>query len=346
MTDFAIGSCRIEIGTGLLDVLGDRIRASGGEKSLRCAVVTDANVAALHLEKTKRSFARAGIGTDEFILAPGEKSKTFPVYMQLLSFLAAWHFTRSDAILALGGGVVGDLAGFAASTFLRGMRFFQAPTTLLAMIDSGIGGKTAVDLPEGKNLCGTFYPAEKVFCDVSALATLPRDIFADGSAEAVKYGVIRDARLFGEIEDGALVSDAEKTIARCAAIKAEIVARDLYDQGERRLLNFGHTFGHAIEIASDFSFSHGRAVAVGMMEITRIAVRRKLCGSDVAVRLEKTLQKAGLPTENPYDRAALAEIMLNDKKRRGTTLEWVVPRAIGRAELFPVEIGNLKEFLS
>ncbi len=346
MKQVNIAPCHAEIAAQIRHDIGQKLRALSPEKEFRAAIVTDRNVEKLYLADVQNSLAGAGIANVVFVVEPGENSKSFPTLEKLIDFLADQHFTRSDAVVALGGGIVGDLAGFAASTFLRGVRFFQMPTTLLAMVDSSIGGKTAVNLKAGKNLCGSFYQPEKIFADLETLATLPADTFADGAAEALKYGMICDEKLFALLGSGALQGDAEKIIARCIEIKATIVQGDTFDRGTRRLLNFGHTIGHAIEIASDFTVSHGHAVAIGMMEITRIAARHALCAAGTAEKLECALQSLHLPTENFYSVETMLETMLNDKKRHGDTLEFVIPKQVGKCELYPVAVHDLKRFLT
>ncbi len=341
-----IPPCRAEIASGIRHSIGKALRAANPEKSFRAAIVTDRNVGALYLDDVRRSLDKAKIDLVVFTVEPGEVSKSFSTLEKLVEFLAAQHFTRSDVLLALGGGVVGDLTGFAAASFLRGVPFYQVPTTLLAMVDSSIGGKTAINLAAGKNLCGTFYQPQKIFTDPETLATLPDAIFADGAAEALKYGMICDRELFAAISGGALQSDAETIITRCIEIKASVVQRDTFDRGERRLLNFGHTLGHAIEIASNFAISHGSAVAIGMMEITRIACRRQLCPAQTAEKLQTALKNLHLPTANPYPVDTMLQTMLNDKKRHGGILEFVVPRDIGKCELLPVPVDDLKDFLT
>lgn len=346
MPSIEIPPCRAEIAPGIRHKIGQTLRAANPEKSFRAAIVTDDNVSALHLDDVRRSLDEAKINFVVFTVASGEVSKSFPVLEKLVEFLAAQHFTRSDALLALGGGVVGDLTGFAAASFLRGVPFYQIPTTLLAMVDSSIGGKTAINLAAGKNLCGTFYQPQKIFTDPEMLATLPDAIFADGAAETLKYGMICDQKLFHAIAANALRNDAANIIARCVEIKASIVQRDTFDRGERRLLNFGHTIGHAIETASHFAVSHGSAVAIGMMEITRIACRRGFCPKQTAEKLQSALLNLHLPTENPYPVDTILQTMLNDKKRHGEILEFVIPHDIGKCELLPVSINDLKDFLT
>jgi 3-dehydroquinate synthase len=219
----------------------------------------------------------------------GEKSKNSVTYINLLNFLAENHITRTDALLALGGGVVGDLTGFAAATFLRGIKFIQCPTTLLAMVDSSVGGKTAIDLECGKNLAGAFYQPSVVICDITTLDTLSEKIFYDGCAEVIKYGVIASEELFEICRDG-FKDNIEEIIYRCVSIKRDIVMEDEFDTGMRQLLNFGHTIGHGIEACSKYYITHGTAVAIGMVLITKAAVKMNMCNEEVLVRLEKLIE--------------------------------------------------------
>ena len=242
---------------------------------------------------------------------------------------------------ALGGGVTGDMAGFAAAVYLRGIRYVQLPTTLLAAVDSSVGGKTAVDLAAGKNLAGAFCQPAAVLCDTDCLKTLPPDVFADGAAEAVKTGVLADPSLFTLFEDGTLTADPGAVIARCVQYKAGVVERDEKEQGERKLLNLGHTVGHAIEKCSGYTIPHGHAVAAGLAVIARAAERLGWTEGPIAERIAVCLAKNGLPTGTDFPAETLAEAALSDKKRAGGDITLVVPRAIGRCELKTLPVAEL-----
>ena len=236
---------------------------------------------------------------------------------------------------------MGDLTGFAAATYLRGVSFVQVPTTLLAAVDSSVGGKTAIDLSVGKNLVGAFWQPSLVLCDTDTLDTLPQEIFQDGCAEVIKYGMIGDAALLDLLERADLRDEAETVVARCVAHKRDLVEQDEFDTGARQLLNLGHTFGHGVEACSGYAVSHGRAVSIGMMMAARAAVAAGLCPADVPPRLGALLTRHGLPTTTDYTADALREPLLSDKKRAGDTLTLVLPRAWGRSELCPVPVDQM-----
>ncbi|MBQ6162884.1 MAG: 3-dehydroquinate synthase [Clostridia bacterium] len=321
---------------GILERCGEIIRNAAGGDSV--CVVTDDTVDALYGERCVASLLSSGYRVEKFVIPHGEQSKNASQFIRLLNFLAQKRFTRTDTVAALGGGVVGDLAGFAASCFTRGMKFVQIPTTLLAAVDSSVGGKTAIDLDAGKNLAGAFYQPEVVICDYLTLDTLPDDIFADGCAEVIKYGVIADAAFF-EFLKQPVRENIEKVITRCVELKRDVVAADEFDNGIRFILNYGHTVGHAVEANSDFTISHGKGVAIGMCAEARAAARMGICSADCADAVESLVRSYGLPTRSPYDVRTLTEKALSDKKRRGGTIGVVVPTEIGkcRVEKFPVE---------
>ena len=242
---------------------------------------------------------------------------------------------------ALGGGVTGDMAGFAAAVYLRGIRCVQLPTTLLAAVDSSVGGKTAVDLTAGKNLAGAFSQPAAVLCDTDCLKSLPAAVFADGAAEAIKTGVLCDETLFALFEDGTLTADPGEVIARCIAYKAGVVERDEKELGERKLLNLGHTVGHAIEKCSGFTIPHGHAVAAGLAIMARSAEALGWTEEPLAERIAACLERNGLPTGTDYTAEALAQAALSDKKRAGDTITVVVPRRIGECELKKLPVREL-----
>ena len=307
------------------------------------AIIADDTVDALYGDTVARALGDAGFTVKRKTFTHGECNKTIATYATLLDFLAENRLTRSDTVVALGGGVTGDMAGFAAATYLRGMAVAQIPTTLLAMVDSSVGGKTGVDLPAGKNLAGAFHQPIGVLCDPDVLVTLPHDVFADGAAEAIKYGMLCDEALFHTLASAGYHQQLESVIERCVSIKADICAGDECDLGNRQLLNLGHTLGHAIERCSHYTMPHGHAVAVGMVYATRIAIGLGLCEPGCLPLLVEALQKNQLPTEAPYPMEALAEIALHDKKRAGDTLMFVLPLAIGQCKLVPVPVQRLPE---
>ncbi|MBP0959173.1 MAG: 3-dehydroquinate synthase [Oscillospiraceae bacterium] len=261
---------------------------------------------------------------------------------ELYDFLAFNEITRSDCLVALGGGVVGDLTGYASATFLRGIDFIQIPTTLLAQVDSSIGGKTAIDIPAGKNLVGAFKQPLAVICDTSTLSTLNPEFFSDGMGEVVKYAMIRSYELFEILTEKDIKDNLEDVICRCIDIKRQIVENDEFDKGERMLLNFGHTFGHAIEKIQNFTgLSHGSAVSVGMCIITKLAIKQGLCSQDTYENLKNCLKKYNLPLSVDISYEELVKHCVNDKKRDADYINLVISTEIGKSELRKVPINSL-----
>jgi len=308
----------------------------------KIAVITDTNVARVYLEDVQSSLEQAGFETCSYAFAAGEKSKNLSTLSNILEFLADSGLTRTDAIVALGGGVVGDIAGFAAGCYLRGIKYAQIPTTLLAFVDSAVGGKTAVDLRAGKNLAGLFNPPSAVVADPGCLDTLSDEILSDGAAEAVKTGILDGEVLFSLVEKGEIRQNAEKIIELCILYKAKIVGMDEFERGLRKLLNLGHTVGHAIEKLSGYKIPHGQSVAMGIGVITRAAVRLGMCPHSDCARIISALSACGLPTETFYGASELAGASLADKKRSGSTITLVMPRAIGNCELLDIPVSDLQ----
>jgi 3-dehydroquinate synthase len=360
--DVSLGhrSYPVIIGEHLLAVAGQRIATT--VPGARVAVVSDENVAALHLGPLKASLVEHGLYLGEAVVAPGEASKSFPVLATLCERLLALGVERGDCVLAFGGGVVGDLAGFAASILRRGVRVVQMPTTLLAQVDSAIGGKTGIDTEQGKNLIGTFHQPSFVLADVSVLATLSPREFRAGYAEVVKYGLIGDASFFAWLEQnwaeifsasGGARRQAVETSARA---KAAIVAEDEREEsGRRALLNLGHTFGHALEAYAGYSqrLLHGEAIAIGMRLAFTYSVERGLCPASDAARVARHFAAAGLPIQIaaiPGPRPtpeALLRLMAQDKKVKGGRLALVLAHGIGQAFVErDVAVPLLTEFLA
>lgn len=331
----------VQIGHGLLGRAGELLPLEGVKK---VALITDDRVGPLYAARVEESLRAAGIKASNFSFPGGEEHKTLTTVGAILEFLAREGLTRTDLLIALGGGIVGDVAGFAASAFLRGIAFVQLPTTLLAAVDSSVGGKTGVNLTAGKNLAGAFYQPELVLCDCDSFETLTPEIFADGRAEAVKYGVIRDAALFTRLRTGDF-SDIVPIVKRCVELKAEIVAADEFESGERKLLNFGHTLGHAIERESGYEITHGHAVAIGMALMAKAAEAHGLTGEPCAEQIREALLANGLPVACPFAPEALLETLLSDKKRAGDTLTLVLPEQIGRCVLRPVPVSEVLDFI-
>lgn len=329
----ASGSYCVKIGHGLLDTLGAELAALAAGNVF---VVTDTNVAPYYLERTENSLKSAGFSVISEIISAGEPSKNLENYEKLLRRMAAAHLTRADTVVALGGGVTGDLAGFAAASYLRGIRLVQVPTTLLAMVDSSVGGKTAVDLPEGKNLVGAFHQPALVLCDLDTLDTLPQAVFREGCAEVIKTAILFDRPLFEDLKRDGLNFNRESVIARCVEHKRDIVAEDEFETGSRKLLNLGHTLGHAVEKCSGYAVAHGTAVAIGTA-----AMARAFCRED-GEEIHAVLQKFGLPLTTEFTPEELAEAALADKKRQGDTVTLVVPTAVGKCELCRLPVSELQ----
>ena len=329
----------VSIGGGLLHTCGQRLREVLAP--CRVAVITDSTVAPLYLKTVTGSLEGAGFTVCSYIFPAGEGSKNFTTLSAILEFLAEQHLTRTDCVAALGGGVTGDMAGFAAACYLRGIRCVQLPTTLLSAVDSSVGGKTAIDLAAGKNLAGAFLQPTAVLCDTDCLGSLPADVFADGAAEAIKTGVLDDESLFALFEDGTLSAAPEEVIARCVRYKAGVVERDEKEQGERKLLNLGHTVAHAIEKCSGYAIPHGHAVAAGLAIIARAAENLGWTEEPIAARVAACLAKNGLPTGTEYTAGALANAASADKKRAGGDITLVIPRKIGVCQLRKMPVSEL-----
>ena len=333
----------VEIGAGLLPQLGAKTAALGRVK--RVCIVSDSNVWPLYGAAADTSLHLAGLETCAFVFPAGEQSKNGETFLELLNFLAENRLSREDVLVALGGGVVGDLTGFAAACYQRGIRFVQVPTTLLAAVDSSVGGKTAIDLASGKNLAGAFWQPSFVLCDVNTLTTLPAEIFRDGCAEVIKTAILFDEPLFMELVRDGLGFDWEHVITACVAHKRDIVAADEFDRGQRNLLNLGHTFGHAVEKLSDFTLSHGRAVAIGTAMAARAAVELGVCDQGTATRIIWLLEKFGLPIFAQYGAAELCGAAMSDKKRSGDTVNLILPETIGRCRITPVPVTELETIM-
>ena len=329
----------VSIGGGLLTACGQRLREVLAP--CRVAVITDSTVAPLYLKTVTGSLEDAGFTVCSYIFPAGEGSKNFTTLAAILEFLAEQHLTRTDCVAALGGGVTGDMVGFAAACYLRGIRCVQLPTTLLSAVDSSVGGKTAIDLAAGKNLAGAFLQPTAVLCDTDCLRSLPSDVFADGTAEAIKTGVLDDESLFALFEDNTFTAAPEEVIARCVRYKAGVVERDEKEQNERRLLNLGHTVGHAIETCSGYAIPHGHAVAAGLSIIARPADALGWPEEPIAARIAACLKKNHLPTGTEFSAKALAEAALADKKRAGGNITLVIPKKIGVCELKKVPVSEL-----
>ena len=352
----------IVIGRGVVSTLGTRIAAL--RPGAKAFIVTDDNVAHHAMPAAEASLKRAGVAAARLIVAPGEASKSYPVFERLCEAILDAQIERGDLVIALGGGVIGDLAGFAAAVARRGLDYVQVPTTLLAQVDSSVGGKTAIDSRHGKNLIGAFHQPILVIADTALLDTLPQREFRAGYAELVKYGLLGDAGFFGWLEahwrdifaaEASGNSAREHAVAVACRGKAAIVARDERETGERALLNLGHTFGHALEAACGFSdrLLHGEAIAIGMVLAFEFSARRGLVPAPVAERVKRHLAEVGLPTEpsaipEPLPAVeCIMELIAQDKKVKRGMLTLILVRAIGSAFIEAgVDEREIRAFLS
>ncbi|MDO4270752.1 MAG: 3-dehydroquinate synthase [Eubacteriales bacterium] len=335
----ANGVSDIQIETGLLSRAGAAIGAVFSPS--RIHIVTDSTVAPLYLETLETQLA---LPVSHTVIPAGEEHKRLKTVETIYHDLLANSMTRKDLIVALGGGVVGDITGFAAATFLRGVSLCHIPTTLLAQVDSSVGGKTGVDLAEGKNLVGAFYQPRLVLIDPAVLSSLPDGTFADGMAEVVKYGYIANPAILDMIARPDYKSNIESIIYECVKIKRDVVAIDEHDTGLRMILNFGHTVGHAAEKLGGYTeLTHGQAVAVGMVAAMRLSALRG--DADLTAPLVSLLQKLGLPTALTYDREAVFDALLSDKKKFGGTVNFILVREPGRAEITPIEAETLHNYI-
>jgi 3-dehydroquinate synthase len=323
----AISPYDVLIADGILAQAGQRIAAAGLRPG-RCALITNPTVGARHASALSRSLADAGFAPLVFEIPDGEAYKTLDTAAGVFNRLAEAKLARNEPVIALGGGVVGDLAGFVAATWLRGVPFVQIPTSLLAMVDASVGGKVAVDLPAGKNLVGAFKQPAAVLIDPALLSALPAGEFRSGLAEIVKAGIIGDPALFEQL---ATTGPASLTamIADAVRVKARVVERDPFELGDRAWLNLGHTFGHALELLSGYTLRHGEAVALGMVAAGELSASLGHCDTALPARIRAAVERLGLPTRHTFDPAAALAAMGTDKKRRGRSLRFVLIRDIG-----------------
>lgn len=336
------------IESGLFQSIGNRLGTHFAGKKI--ALITDEKINNVYGEFLKKQLNASQCEWDIIILPDGDNSKSFESLSIIYRRLVDFQLTRDDVIVALGGGVTGDLSGFAAATFLRGVDFVQIPTTLIGQVDSSIGGKNAVNIPEGKNLVGTFYQPSYVFIDPDFVKTLSDYHMANGMAEIIKYASIADADLFQDLirmnnhRNAELI---ESIIYRCCLIKKQLIEQDEHEQGVRMLTNFGHTIGHAIENLYGNAYGHGQAVAMGMHTITEFSERQGLSRINTSAMLKEILTVYGLPVELPSgtDKDVLAEIVMKDKKRRGKKINLVLIEKIGKGYLYPIEQTEFRSFI-
>lgn len=331
------------IGTDLLPQLGSF--TSSIRKNCKAAIISDSNVWPLYGRTAVESLIAADIEPIHYVFPAGEANKNTATYLNIVNFLADNKITRSDVVVALGGGVVGDVTGFAAATFLRGIAYIQVPTTLLAMVDSSVGGKTAIDLPAGKNLVGAFKQPSLVLCDVTTLNTLPSALFLDGCAEVIKYSILYDKDLFSYLSECGPEFDRETVIAKCVAFKRDVVQEDEFDTGARQKLNLGHTIAHGIETGSNFRISHGQAVAAGLAIVTKAGVIKGFCAVDTYESVCCILNRFSLPDKTTFTASELYTAALSDKKRAGSSVNLIIPRDIGKCDIVPTPVSELESFI-
>jgi shikimate kinase/3-dehydroquinate synthase len=331
------GTYPIHIGDGLLRHVGGALRATGAIPGDRVAVVSNPVVEPLYGEQIDAALRSAGYWPVFCTIPDGEQHKTLDTVAALYDRFLEGGLDRSGGVVSLGGGVTGDVVGFAAATFMRGIPFVQVPTTLLSMVDASVGGKVGVDLPQGKNLAGAFKQPVLVVIDPEVIATLRDEEVRSGMAEAIKHGIIGAPELFAELESPASADRSAIStswLARMLDVKIQIVEADPFEQGRRAVLNLGHTVAHALERLSDFSLRHGEAVAIGIVAAARISAEMGRAGASLPGRIEAALAAWGLPVRcPPFDVETIGEVMLHDKKRRGSSLRWVLPEAIGHVEV-------------
>lgn len=335
----------VTIENGLIDRVGETVLETRGPGA-KVMVVSDSNVFPLYGERVTASLEKAGFRVSAFVFPAGETSKQIATVCDIYRALAENDFTRTDFILTLGGGVAGDMGGFAAATYLRGIGFFQVPTTLLSQVDASVGGKTGVDLPFGKNLVGAFHQPLGVLTDPETLDSLPERFFRDGMGEVIKYGCIADKPLFEALEAGTALQDLEGVLAQCVRCKKELVEQDTRDTGRRMILNFGHTFGHALEKLHNFQeLTHGEAVGIGMVMACHVGERLKITPSGTGQRVARVLEQYGLPTQDRFTWEQVVDATALDKKSDGDTLRVILLSDVGESVIHPITRDMLKTLL-
>ncbi len=340
---YPTGSYPIYLGENVLNKAGEYLAELG--HSGRCAVVTNPTVGRHHAEPLLDSLNKAGFNPTRIDISDGEQFKTLDTVRSLYDKFIAAKLDRRSPVIALGGGVLGDTAGFAAASFLRGVPFVQIPTTILSLVDAGVGGKTGVDMPQGKNLVGAFKQPEVVIMDPTVLSTLPATEYRSGMAEVVKHGILEATELFAALEAGGTGDFPQSLLPAsypltqmlhdAVSVKIRIVQEDPFEQGRRAALNLGHTFGHTFEQLSNFKIRHGEGVAMGIVCAARLATRLGYCSGSSTERILTLIEKIGLPTRHPpYPAEQIWATMFTDKKRAGNTIRFILPRDIGDVDIF------------
>lgn len=332
----------VYIGKGLIDSCGDMVKDL--VKGRKCVIISDSNVAPLYAQRVKESLEKSGFMAEVFVIEAGEESKNPENLVKAADFCVECDLTRSDVLVALGGGVITDLCGLCGALYQRGVAVVQIPTSLLAMVDSSVGGKTAVNLAKGKNMFGAFYQPKAVICDSSVLATLPEEEFANGMAEVIKYAALRGGRVLEIIEENAK-ENIDELIEECVKIKRDYVCKDEFDRGERQFLNFGHTIGHAVERVSNFGIAHGSAVAIGMSIVLTAAVKDSICTEEDKEKILSLCKKYNLPTECEYSKEEIYTASLSDKKRDAQEITLVLMKGFGNCILQKISTDDLMDFI-
>ena len=335
----------VTVERGAIDRAGEIVRPLK-KPGTRVMLISDSNVIPIYGGRVRGSLEAAGFPVSEFVFPAGEEHKQIATVCDMYRALSEGGFTRTDLIVTLGGGVTGDMGGFAAATFLRGMDFVQAPTSLVSQADASVGGKTGVDLPFGKNLVGAFHQPIAVVTDPDALSTLPKHFFNDGLGEVIKHGAIADRELFEALERGAALEDLEQVVGRSVSIKRDFVEADTRDTGRRMILNFGHTCGHALEKLHGFrGLSHGEAVGVGMVLACRAGEKLGVTEPGTGERIARVLRRYDMPTEPGFAAEEIVEATALDKKSDGDTLRFILVPGIGESVIRPMTRGELLEAL-
>ena len=337
-------SYSIHIGEGLLEEAGNLTKEIHSPCSV--LIVSDSNVASLYQRTVEKAYRDAGFNPITWSFPAGEASKNLETLSELLEFMAAINLNRSDIVVALGGGVTGDMTGLAAGLFKRGIEYVQIPTTVLSAVDSSVGGKTAINLKGGKNLAGLFKQPSLVISDPKTIDTLSPFYLSDGYAECIKYGLLGSKKLLDIFENSNPSENLTDIIEECVKMKAAYVEGDEFDQGIRSYLNLGHTLGHAIELCSGYTEGHGHAVATGMVLTAIAGERRCITESGTASRLASILERNGLLVHCPYNASELLEGVLSDKKRTGDTIKWIVPETIDSCTAVDINISDLDKWIS
>ncbi len=342
-------SYQVHVGCGILDGIGEVTRAAAGGE--RVCVITETNVGPLYAERVEASLAAAGYAVSTLTFEAGEQNKRLSTLEGLLEGLAEAQLTRDDVVIALGGGVTGDMAGLAAAMYLRGIQVVQAPTSLLAMVDSSVGGKVAVDLAHGKNLCGFFWQPSAVLADVECLHSIAPELYTDSIGEVVKHAVLADPQMLAELTarpmngEGYPDEPVARIVAKNVEIKRDVVVSDEKERGLRQTLNLGHTIGHGIEAASDFSLGHGSSVAAGLCCMARAACAKGWCKSETRDAIVAAMAAQGLPTDTELPHDVVFDYMVHDKKRHGDTMNIVVPDEVGAVSVRKVTLEELRELV-